>query len=102
MKTLILSAIAAATLATPTLAADVDAFFAGDRSGNELKQLVGNTSAGTEVAGEIFADLFDADDSANRGLDLQANDVRMSTKGAVNSTADAIFDSIAAENRNRD
>ncbi|MEL6643935.1 MAG: hypothetical protein AAFQ79_08375 [Pseudomonadota bacterium] len=103
MKTL----IAAATLAlisAPAFAqiTDVEAHFASDFTGNEAKIYDGVPGGLTETALELHAALYAEDDSNNGGLEFQADDLRFSTRGVVNSVAADIFAQIEAESRDND
>ncbi|MEL6645918.1 MAG: hypothetical protein AAFQ79_18450, partial [Pseudomonadota bacterium] len=53
----------------------------------------------TDAALEIHAGLYEEDESNNRGLSVEGDDLRFSTRGVVNDVAAEIFAEIKAESR---
>ncbi|MEO1455328.1 MAG: hypothetical protein AAFV31_16060 [Pseudomonadota bacterium] len=101
MKTL----IAAATLAlisAPAFAqvTDVEAHFASDFTANEARVYTDGVDGNvTDLALELHAALYEEDETNNRGLSVEADDIRISTRGVANEVAADIFAQIKAESR---
>ncbi|MEL6801508.1 MAG: hypothetical protein AAFO80_16670, partial [Pseudomonadota bacterium] len=79
---------------------DVQAHFASDFTSNEARVYTDGVDGNvTDLALELHAALYEEDESNNRGLSVEADDIRISTRGVVNSVASDVFAQIKAESR---